>query len=101
MFSLRAMKIFCVALLFLARVDSALNRRGAARVDPPRVKDQMTEFPEADFQPFFQDLRIKPRYLQGAYSHPIKISRLSFFGAFFGKTEIRVRLQQPEGHFRG
>ena len=47
--------------------------------DHAHINDEMVEIPKDEFKPFFQDLFIKERYLQGAYLHPLKISIFLIF----------------------
>lgn len=46
------------------------------------VSDEMIQIAKDDFKPFYHDLYIKERYLQGAYLHPLKISKLIYFFLF-------------------
>lgn len=70
-------------------IISRVTHEQTDNLDSLTFESPMVEFPEKDFKPFYQDLKIKPRYLQGAYTHQIKISKFCcFWRNFFKKKNL-------------
>jgi hypothetical protein len=74
MFSKRFSNIIYVCI-FITSIKSEVVKNDEGDLKFFNVDNPMVEGFGKDYKPFYQDLKIKPRYLQGAYEHEIKISK--------------------------
>ena len=75
MYSKQFSFLICISILNMS-VHTKINENEEDNLNFFSSDNAMVEGLEKDFKPFYEDLKIKPRYLQGAYEHEIKISNL-------------------------